>query len=147
MHLTKDIPVPLLYNYHLSPKPESISLLENRTFIHNSPKLKTIEMPTSTWLNKQFVVYSYSGILLTKKKKSDAQNMREESKSHKDEWKEPDKMVMYCISPLTWSPTIATTILRRWEIRTVTIYVSAWASRQVVKACSSQHPAMSTGSR
>ena len=51
--------------------------------------------------DKQIVVYTYSGILLSNKKQTmDTYNCMDRSKNYYAEWKKPDqKKSIYCMSP------------------------------------------------
>lgn len=52
------------------------------SFIHSSPKLERTQMPINWWLNKQIVVNSYIGILLS--------NDKDEFQEQYANWKTPD---------------------------------------------------------
>jgi len=61
--------------------------------ICNSPKLDTVPLFTSRWMDKQAVARLYNGTLLSKKRDwtADTHNNVDESENNHVEWKEPNE--------------------------------------------------------
>ena len=60
--------------------------------IHNSQKVETTQMSRNGWMDEQNVVYTYDGILLSRKKEwsSDTFYSADEPWKHDSMWKKPN---------------------------------------------------------
>ena len=64
---------------------------------------KTTQIPINKWIDKQFVIYQYNGILLSNKNSKllitnfDSQNNKGESQNNNTKWKKPNHKKEYTV--------------------------------------------------